>query len=74
MVFRGCVGLLLWTASIRERAEKKRRDHTDFPRNTMLYVVVMFDLWEVRCLQVSPTERDGGGTRAWPIGGASFRT
>ena len=74
MVFREYIGLLLWTANIRERAEKRRRDHTDFPRcSTRLYVVVMLDLWEVRCLQVLNTDRDGGGIRVWPIGSTSFR-
>ena len=74
MVFRGYIGLLLWTASIRERAEKKRRDRTDFLRcSTRLYIVVMLDLWDVRCLRVLSTDRDGGGIRVWPIGNTSFR-
>ena len=74
MVFRGYIGLLLWTASIRGRAEKKRRDRTDFLRcSTRLYVVVMLDLWDVRCLRVLSTDRDGGGIWVWPIGDTSFR-
>ena len=31
---------------------------------TRLYVVVMFDIWEVRCLYVLHTDRDGGGINA----------
>jgi hypothetical protein len=29
-------------------------------RSAGLYVVVMFDLWEVHCLRVMHTDRDGG--------------
>jgi hypothetical protein len=39
-------------------------------RSTRLYVVVMFDLWEVHCLRVVHTDRDGGWSGAGLIFGA----
>jgi hypothetical protein len=55
----------------REEAEGSYR-FSHLGCSARLYVVVMFDLWEVHCLRVMHTNRDGGWFGAGLIFGVHF--
>ena len=67
MVFRRYIGRVYFYGEQVSEKEPRRSAETILiflGRNTRLYVVVMFDIWEVRCLYVLHTDRDGGGINA----------
>ena len=77
MVFRGYIGRVYFYRQQVSEKEPRRSAETILiflGRYTRPYVVVMFDLWQVRCLQGLHSDRDGGEIRAWLIGGTSFCT
>ena len=74
MVFRGYIGRVYFYGQQVSEKEPRRSAETILiclGRNTKLYVVVMFDHWQVCCLQGLRSDRE---IRAWVVGGTSFCT